>query len=352
MDAESTQRSMTSFEWDQQRLSMRNREAALTMWTGLGAILSLLLTCFLGSLWRTEERTAFSVILMLVLLIVSVILFFTAAKRDERWNVVCSLINHAGIGLAVLILLDVLGLDIRLRQLAMSGLPAAAILFGIVMIYVGMEEQNRKNLLYVGAAVFGLAVLVSLYQFYHLRTEFWLCTAVCALLSCVNLGALIWSAAAPEERSAYRGLAVASFAIYLLLAVAALIAFALAILSSSNRDSKSTKKLFSWSKSRKSSGSGSIGVGSSSAGSGSVRSSGFGTGYPSRRRSYVPSYLWYYGLYHGFGRSRTDSAAGPMTEEERLAEKARLRRRRWIVFGLVAAIVILVIVLAVIFGRG
>ena len=41
-----------------------------------------------------------------------------------------------------------------------------------------------------------------------------------------------------------------------------------------------------------------------------------------------------------------------MTEEERLAEKARLRRRRWIVFSLVAAIVILVIVLAVIFGRG
>lgn len=347
---------MTPFEMEQQRLSIRNREAVLTMWTGIGAILCLLLTCFLGSFWRTEARTTYSVAVMVILLLVSVILFFTAAKRDERWHVVCSLINHAGIGLAVLILLDVLGLDIRLKQLALSGLPAAAILFGVVMIYVGMEEQNRKNLLYGGAAVFALAVLLSLWQFYTQRTEFWLCTAVCALLSCVNLGALLWTSAAPEQRSVYRALAVASFAVYLLLAVAAVAAFALAILSGSNRDSKSTKRLLSGRKSRNSAGSGAFGSGSlgsgAAAAAGSVPVSGLGTGYGTRRRIHVPSYFWYYGLYHGSSRSRAYTGAGPLTEEERLAEEARLRRRRRIVFGVVVAVVILLIVLAVVFGRG
>lgn len=341
---------MTPFEWDQQRLNMRNREAVLTMWTGVGAILSLLLTCFLGSLWRTDTRTTLSAAVMVVLLIVSLILFFTAAKKDQRWHVVCSLINHAGIGLAVLILLDVLGLEIRLKQLALSGLPAAAILFGIVMIYVGMEEQNRKNLLYGGAAVFGLAVLLSLWQFYIQPTEFWLCTAACALLSCVNLCALIWTAGSPEERSIYKALAVASFGVYIALALAAIAALALAVLGKSGNDSKSNKKLLDKLKGRKSSGSGSLGSASTS--SGSVLASGLGTGCRTRRRTYMPSYFWYYGLYHGSARSRTYGAAAPLTEEERLAEEARLRRRRRIVFGVVAAVVILVIALAVYFGRG
>ena len=356
MDAQPFQPAMTHFEIEQQRLSVQNRGAVLTMWTGLGAILSLLLTCFLGSLWRTDTRTALSAAVMVVLLAVSLILFFTAGKKDERWYVVCSLLNHAGIGLAVLILLDVLGLDVRLKQLALSGLPAAAILFAVVMIYVGVEEQSRQNFLYVGAVLFGFALLAALYLFYIQRTEFWLCTAVCALLSCVNLCALIWTAREPEARSICKALAVASFGVYIALAVAAIAALALAVLGKSDRDSKSSKKLLDKLKGRRSSGSGGLGGGSlgsgASASSGSVLGSGLGTGYRIRGRTYMPSYFWYYGLYHGSARSRARNAEVPLTEEERLAEEARLRRRRRIVFCVVAAAAILVIVFAVVFGRG
>ena len=359
MNAEAARPIMTPFEMEQQRANRRSQEAVLTMWTGIGAILCLLLTCFLGSFWRTEARTTYSVALMIFLLIVSLILFFTAAKRDERWYVVCSLINHAGIGLAVLILLDVLGLEIRLKQLALSGLPAAAILFGVVVISAGLEGESRDGLLTGGAVVFGLAVLAALCVFYTQRTEFWLCTAICALLSCVNLCALIWTGKEPDRRSIFKALAVVSFGVYILLAVAAVAAFAVAILGNSNRDSKSTRKLFSGRKGKNSSGSGSLSGGSfggslgsgASASSGSVPLSGLGTGYRTRRRFYMPSYFWYYGLYHGSSRSRARYEA-PLTEEERLAEEARLRRRRRIVFGIVAAVVILLIALAVYFGRG
>lgn len=356
MDAQPIQHGMTYYEMEQQRANMRSQESVLTMWTGIGAILCLLLTCFLGSFWRTEGRTTYSVAVMVILLIVSLILFFVAAKRDERWYVVCSLLNHAGIGLSVLILLDVLGLDIRLKQLALSGLPAAAILFGVVVISVGLEGESRNGLLTGGAVVFGLAVLAALLQYYTHRTEFWLCTAVCALLSCVNLCALIWTNKEPEQRSIFKALAVVSFGVYILLAVAAVAAFALAVLGNSNRNSKSTKRLLSGRKGKKSSGSGAFSGGSLgsgvSASSGFVPTSGLGMGYRSRGRSYMPSYFWYYGLYHGSRRSRSYDAAGPLTEEERLAEEARLRRRRRIVFVVVAAAVTLVIVLAVVFGRG
>ena len=360
---------MTPFEMEQQRANRRSQEAVLTMWTGIGAILCLLLTCFLGSFWRTDARITCSVAVMVFLLIVSLILFFTATKRDQRWYVVCSLINHAGIGLAVLILLYVLGLEIRLKQLALSGLPSAAILFGVVVISAGLEGDSRDGLLTGGAVVFGLAVLAALLKFSTDQTEFWLCTAICALLSCVNLCALIWTSKEPDRRSIFKALAVVSFGVYILLAVAAVAAFAVAVLGNSDRDSKSTKKLFGASKRGKSSGGGSIGSGSSggaslfggslgsgaSASSGSVPASGLGTGYTTGRRAWVPRHLWYYSLYHGSPRSRYRSdwdAAEDLPVAERQALDRRARRRRWIIFCVVVVIVILLIALAVYFGRG
>ena len=85
---------------------------------------------------------------MVLVLIVTVVLYFALTKKDERWYVVCSLLNHAGIGLASLILLDVLGLEIRLLQLAMSGLPAAA--FGALdyLLHIPVSRMSRENSFY------------------------------------------------------------------------------------------------------------------------------------------------------------------------------------------------------------
>ena len=347
MDAQTMEPVQTRFEREEQIYAVENRNAGLTMWTGIGAILCLLLTCFLGSFRQSGSRTEFSLIILAVLLILSVLLFFTAAKRDERWFVVCSLLNHAGIGFAVLLLLDVLNLEIRLRNLALSGLPAAAILFGVVMFYVSADGQKRQKLLYYGIAALGLICAAAVIRYFSQETEFWLCTAVCALLSCTALGALVWTNREPEERSVCKGLAVASFSVYLILLAIAAAALAAAAFSSG---SNSGKNKSSSRKSRSFGGSGRSGGSSkgflSGLFSGSSNRSSAGTGVRTRT-FYHPSLFWYY---MPSVRSASIDRMEGLNEEQREELRRKNRRRRLTVFLVVALIVVFVIALAVVLG--
>lgn len=332
-----------ALEGYERTVAEQNRAASLTMWSGLGAILCLLLSCCLGSFRLFSGNLKLSVAIMGVLLIASIILFFVPSKKDERWFIVCSLLNYAGIGLAAQILMNALGLQIRLANLALSGLPAAAILFGVVMFYLGGDENSRAKLLYWGAAALIVIVVAAAIKYFDESSEFWLSTAICALLSCTGLAALIWANAAPEERSIFKGLAVVSFSVYLLLlaaAIVALIVMASGSNSSSNRNKSRSKK------SDSDSGGffGSRGILSSVIGERSTRS-------VTRTRShyYFPGYLWYYTPYTRY--ASIDRMQG-MSEAEREAARQRYRRRRTLVLAVVAVIVVAVIVLAMLAGRG
>lgn len=323
----------------------QNAGATLAMWTGLGSILCLLLSCFLGSLQLGGGRLEISVAILAVLLIASVILYFLPAKRDERWYLVCSLLNHAGIGLAVLLLLDLLGLEIRLLNLAASGLPAAAILFGTVMFYLSAEERLRGKLLWWGLGVLAAICAAAGLKYYFENTEFWLCTAICALLSCSALGALIWANKDPENRSVYQGLAVGSFSIYLLLLVAAAVALILAASGSGSSNRSSRNKKGGLLDKLKGSGD------SANGGSGSLLGGLFGVrstrGVRRRRGFYFPSYLWYYTPYTRY--AAINRMAG-MSDPERELARERYRRRRMIMLAVVAVIVVAVIGAAVVYG--
>lgn len=216
------------------------KAALLTMYTGIGAILSLLLTFFIGSFSERGRRTEISIVFMMVLVVVSVILYFVVSKNDERWYLVCSLLNHGGIGLAALTLTDILGIDVRFLNLVVSGLPAAAILFGVVMILVTQNGANADG--WLNAGIFALLVMcgIALYRFVKLeQTEFWLCMAICTLLSSVNLGVLIWSRRDVRLNSIYKGLAAGSFGVYLILLVAVIVAFIVVAARSDDSDQKS-----------------------------------------------------------------------------------------------------------------
>ena len=107
MNGENREANSVILEGRERIVAEQNRGASLTMWIGLGAILCLLLTCFLGSLGFFRNSLQFTLAFLALLLIASVLIFFVPAKKDERWYVVCSLLNHGGIGLAALLLLMV-----------------------------------------------------------------------------------------------------------------------------------------------------------------------------------------------------------------------------------------------------
>lgn len=325
----------------EREVALQNRAASLTLWISLGAILSLLLTCFLGSFRLLTDRKEPYLLILGVLLIASVIIFFVPSKKDERWLIVSSLLNYAGIGIAVLFLLKVLGLEIRLMNLAVSGLPAGAVLFGAVMFYLGAEEGSRKRLLYGGLVLLVLVSLGAGIMYFRENTEFWLCTAVCALLSCAGLGALLWTNANPEGRSIYKALAVSSFSVYLLLLIAAAVALFVAASGSGSSDRNKSRSKKSDSDKGGIFGSGSI-LGSIFGGERGTRS-----GYRVRT-FWFPGYLWYFTPYTRY--AAIDRMEG-LSMEEREAQRRRYRSQRALVLGVVAVIVIAVIALAVITGR-
>lgn len=349
MNRDETLRYGSQLDREEQLIAEENRAATLTMWTGIGAILSLMLTCVLGYFWKIGTRMELSVAVLAVLLIASVILFFIPAKKDERWYLVCSLLNHAGIGLAVLVLMDYLGLELRLGNLLLSCIPAAAILFGVAMFYVSANGDNRSGWLYGGLAALGLICCCSLLKFYYDWTEFWLCMGICALLSCVNFAALLWSVKAPEERSIFKGLAVASFFVYLLLLIAAAAVLILGAAGSGSSNNKNRGK------SGKGNSQNSGGIGSAQRGNTGIRSLFGGlfatnrTSTVTRRRTFFyPAYLWYYTPRTRY--ASIDRMEG-VSEDERETARRRYNTRRVIALVCVGLFVAAVIVLAVLAGR-
>ena len=315
-------------------VTAQNHNAVLTLWTGLGAILSLLFPCALGTFGILRPGLELSLILLGVLLAASILIYFLGGRKDDRWYTVCTLTNLAGIGLAMRLLLELLGLDLPLEKLALCGLPAAAILFGVVVFYLNGQEGERKGLF-----VFGIIALLLLcgfagWRFYQKATGFWLCFGVCGLLGCGCLGAFLWTDRALAERSVSKALAVVSFSVYLLLAVGACLA-ALFLLSGSGSSSSSREK-------KSSSGKGGLLGGLFGGTSGSTASSRGSTGVSRSARSLrrgfrIPTYLWYYTPVTRY--ASIDRMEG-VTEEEREEERRRYRRQRWVLLFVVALVVL------------
>ena len=349
MNEKDTQQFTENFRKEDLYALEENKAALLTMYTGIGAILSLLLTFFIGSFSERGRRTEISIVFMLLLVVVSVILYFVLSKKDERWYLVCSLLNHGGIGLAALTLTDVLGIDVRFLNLAVSGLPAAAILFGVVMILVSQNGANADG--WLSAGIFALLVMcgIALYRFIKLeQTEFWLSMAVCTLLSSVNLGVLIWSRRDVWQNSIYKGLAAGSFGVYLILLVAVIIAFIVMVARSDHSDRKSDRD------SRDKPGGTTRGFTRGFSGRsrlGGVGDNGFDTGNARSATVYDPSRQWYYSphiRYHFYNINQMNDMDDAIIEPTSF----RCRLRKVIITLLIIAVVVLLILLAIKAGRG
>lgn len=321
-------------------LAKENRDAAISILFGFGSVFSLVLTAIIGSFTADNKGLYFTLIAMG--LIISVVIYLTAAKRDERWYVICSLVNHMGIGLAVLMLLRVLEIDLRPLNMALSFLPSSAILCGVSVILLCVGQEYRNRLLWSGIVLELLMILIFLIQFKDRETEFWLMGAVCGVVCCASLSACLWVRANSGSRSVYQALAVVSFAIYLILAIAAAVALLLA--AAGNSDSKSSSKR----RSRSS---------SSSSGGKSLAAGNFGSERRSRTAFRTQRYLsnsatHYWLWYTPSGRYRTYDTMEYENPERVTMLKRREHWRTLCVLLIVIVLVIAVFVAAVYFGQG
>ena len=326
-------------------IAEQNRNAAWSLWIGLGAILSLLSSCLLGRLLPDTGEIGLPLFLLVLLLLLSVILFFVGGRRDDRWYVVCSLVNHAGIGLVVLLLLRELELSVQTLNLALSGLPAGAVLFGTVVFYFNAQGAERKQFLVYGILALGLLTGLAIYRYAQAESGFWLSFGVCSLLGCSTLGALIWANGALGERSVCKGLAVASFSVYLLLLAILIVAVLVAAASSGSGSDSSRERKKSASKR-----SGLLDSGSRTVNSARSDRRAASSVTRSVRRSggfYYPTYLWYY---TPSTRYASIDRMEDLTEEEREGLRRRYRRQRAAVLILAAILVVVLIGVAVAAG--
>jgi hypothetical protein len=81
----------------------QDRDVLVGMVFGASAVLSLTLTAMLGVRFLNTGKPGPVAALIALTLIGSVASYF-AAKRDERWFVLCSILNHMGIGLGLFLL--------------------------------------------------------------------------------------------------------------------------------------------------------------------------------------------------------------------------------------------------------
>jgi hypothetical protein len=355
-------RAAALFAAREQGLEEQSRNATLTLWISLGSILCLVLSCLVGSFMTRGGKFGGPIGVMILLLIVSVLIYFLAGRNNERWYVVCILLNQAGIGLATLVVIATQVREINLLNLLLSGVPVAAVLFGVVVFFNSTASENRSIFLIVGLCLLAFVMIFSIIRFTQLKTEFWMSMAVNALMSCGGLGALLWANGNWGSRSVLKGLTVASFAIFLVMAVVAIIAFYIFIKSQDDSDTD-----ISFGRSKDSdSGGGILGGRSRSRSKGisrdsfektgsGVRSAGAAAGSGGGTRSggsggiYIdPYYIWYYTPSFG-SRTSTLERMSEMDPEEqkKYCRKLRIRKILYrilsvvVVLGLIAGAVIL-----------
>lgn len=307
---------MADFGVKEETLKRQSGNAIKTLLFGLGSLLCLLLVLIPTAFLELENGIAAAIIIIISHLIGSVLIFFLAGKKIERWYYTCFFLNYTGIGLAVWLIMSLLELDIGVFNIVLGMLPAAAILAVTIVFYNSTGRDSRKRFLYGGTVILVLAFIASVVMIFREATDFWVCTAVSTLICAASLGALIWANSDRELRSILKGQAVASFFIYVLIVV---IAIALLILSSSDSDHDSDSR---------SSSSGSSGsakkIDSRSRSVSGSNTSGRGRGILFRY-SVDPSFMWHYTVSSSLSHSERMRGM-PEEEKNRYIRRYRLRR--------------------------
>ena len=256
-----------------------------TLFLGSSTAMMTLLTAYLMLRWLYRLQLTGCGVLVVISLIASVVLWFSG-KNDDRWTVLCTLINHFGIGIGLYLLLTFLGTDPRALDLALGILPGLAVFGVFCLLYVRLPDTFRKPLSWCGCIAFVVLIIVGISLYSNSGSAFGVVLAVCSAVLLGAWGALLWTCADPE-RSIHRTMAVVSFSIYLILLAIAAALLILQVLSGGKSSDNKRK-----------SGSSSASTHDSRSSVISSHSSSVSRNY--RRRYRGPSFFYplYYSTYH------------------------------------------------------
>ena len=302
------------------------------LFLGASTVSMTVLTALIMLRWLNRLELPGYGALVAASLIASVVFWFVA-KKDDRWMVLCTLINHFGIGVGLYLLLDYLDAQPQVKDLALGLLPAVGALVLFCLLYPRTEEGSRTLVSWGGIFVFAGMMVFGFLSYAVKGSAMPVVLCVCAAVSLGSFGALLWTSGDPE-RSIHRTMALVSFTIYLiLLAVAAIVLMTQGLGSSSdNNRSKSRSR----SSSSKSGGSGSRSSVSIPSGSYGVR----------RTRSYHgPSFFYpvYLSTYH-----RTYDSDRYVDPESSARARRRISRFVKWAFVILAVILTTVVLIAII----
>lgn len=300
------------------------------LFLGASTVIMTVLTTLILLHWMNRLEFPGCVALVAVSLIASVVFWFVA-KKDDRWMVLCTLINHFGIGVGLFLLLSYLDTEPQVKDLALGLLPAVGALVLFCLLYPRSEEGSRTFISWGGILVFAGMMVFGFLSYAVKGSAMPVVLCVCAAVCLGSFGALLWTSGDPG-RSIHRTMALVSFTIYLILLAVAAIALMTQGLGSSSDNNRSKSR----SSSSKSGGSGSRSSVSIPSGSSGVRSS---------RSYHGPSFFYpvYLSTYHSPYYS--DRFMDPES-----AARARRRISRFVkwAFVILAVILTTVVLIAII----
>lgn len=210
-------------------------DASTTFVIGAGSTVMMYLTAIvlMRSLSGVSPRT--TLIMVFVILAVSCFFWFKG-KEDDRLTVLSILINNIGLGIGLIMLINLIGIRVEPLDFALGALPGTALL-GIFCLVFGIFDDDKKFWVNtIGIVAFVLAIFVSVKIALDYDRPVFFVVILTIGLSLAWVIALAWHSSNPS-RSIHRTLALVSYIIYIVLIAVVLV---LIYLKSEDSDSGSS----------------------------------------------------------------------------------------------------------------
>ena len=235
-------------------------DTRIVMVFGFSAGVMVVMTSLLLSLIKPSNPMS-AMIVLAALTFVPAIVFLFLGKKNERFYVFSTLLSQIGIGGAMYSLLATLEFKVSLFYYPLALIPGGIVLvFGCLFLYDKEDYSDRQSTIWLSVISFILLIIAAFAIFGRRRNGLGIMLAVCTGLYLFLYCAMIWVNRNPC-RSVHFGMAVASFAIYLILIVIFIVAVVLAVFfndddnkSGSSGSSRSRSKSSTSSRSTRSAG--------------------------------------------------------------------------------------------------
>lgn len=223
------------FDDSQRILAKQKQDAYTVLMLGASTTVMMFLTAMLLMQFLPNLSRQIQIVLVVITLAGSSAFWFLG-KKDDRWSVLCTLINHVGLGIGFFMLLKLLKLTAAPLDFAFGALPGIALLAIFCLLFGGADAMAKGKVRLIGILLFAAAFLAACLIASKLGSMIYKLSVMSILVCFASFLALIFTAMDPT-RSVHRTMALLSFIVYLLVIAALVIAFIVYSKKDSDSDS-------------------------------------------------------------------------------------------------------------------